>query len=235
MRAPQPRGPQPNVDRVEDPIGEAVGGQILAAGRARILAEAEALRSVGKALDDSFVLATQLIRAASGKVFTVGVGTSGPVAGRMAHLLSTSGTPAVFLHPGDALHGGLGAVTAGDVVLAISKGGGSTELNDFTSRAKARGAQLLAVTSKPDSPLALAADVAVILPQSPQSDPGGVIAMGSSLAVAAWGDALAIVLMQISGYAWEQVIDAHPSGAVGQRKAMPEALPRLPDTAAGIA
>ena len=71
---------------------------------------------------------------------TVGVGTSGPVARRMAHLLSTSGTPSLFLHPGDALHGGLGAITAADVVLAISKGGGSAELNEFIRLAKT-GAQ----------------------------------------------------------------------------------------------
>jgi len=74
--------------------------------------------------------------------------------------------------------------------------------------------------------------VAVVFLQSPDSDPGGIIAMGSNLAVAAWGDALAIVLMQISGYSWDQIIDAHPSGAVGQREQLPAALSRLPDPAA---
>jgi D-arabinose 5-phosphate isomerase GutQ len=211
---------------------QAVSEDLLTAGRNRIFDEAEVLRLVGDSLDDSFVAAVRLIRMAQGKVVTVGVGTSGPVARRMAHLLSTSGTPSLFLHPGDALHGGLGAITAVDVVLAISKGGGSAELNEFIRLAKTRGAALLVLTARAESPLARAADVAVVLPQTPDSDPGGIIAMGSSLAAAAWGDALAIVLMQISGYSWAQVIDAHPSGAVGQREQLPAVLSRLPDPAA---
>jgi D-arabinose 5-phosphate isomerase GutQ len=211
---------------------QAISEGLLGAGRSRIFDEAEALRLVGDSLDETFVAAVRLIRMAQGKVITVGVGTSGPVARRMAHLLSTSGTPSLFLHPGDALHGGLGAITAADVVLAISKGGGSAELNEFIRLAKTRGAALLVLTARAESPLARAADVAVVLPQTPDTDPGGIIAMGSSLVAAAWGDALAIVLMQISGYSWEQVIDAHPSGAVGQREQLPPALPRLPDPAA---
>ncbi len=214
------------------PSDQVLGGGLLEAGRSRIFDEAEALRLVGDSLDESFVAAVRLIRMAPGKVVTVGVGTSGPVARRMAHLLSTSGTPSLFLHPGDALHGGLGAITSADVVLAISKGGGSAELNEFIRLARTRGAALLVLTARAESPLARAADVAVVLPQTPDSDPGGIIAMGSSLAAAAWGDALAIVLMQISGYSWDQVIDAHPSGAVGQREQLPAALSRLPDPAA---
>ena len=205
---------------------------LLLAARTRIYDEADALRMVGDSLDETFVAAVRLIRMAQGKVVTVGVGTSGPVARRMAHLLSTSGTPSLFLHPGDALHGGLGAISAADVVLAISKGGGSAELNEFIRLARSRGASVLVLTAKAESSLARAADVAVVLPQAPDSDPGGIIAMGSSLAVAAWGDALAIVLMQISGYSWAQVIDAHPSGAVGQRDQLPTPLSRLPDPAA---
>jgi arabinose-5-phosphate isomerase len=212
--------------------GQAESEALLRAGRSRIYDEAGALRLVGDSLDETFVAAVRLIRMAQGKVVTVGVGTSGPVARRMAHLLSTSGTPSLFLHPGDALHGGLGAITAADVVLAISKGGGSAELNEFIRLAKSRGAALLVLTARADSPLARASDVAVILPQAPDSDPGGIIAMGSSLAAAAWGDALAIVLMQISGYNWDQVIDAHPSGAVGQHEELPASLSRLPDPAA---
>lgn len=205
--------------------------RIIAAGRRRIADEADALQLIGRSLDASFVAAVTLIRSSPGKVLTVGVGTSGPVARRMAHLLSTSGTASLYLHPGDALHGGLGAVEAGDVILAISKGGGSAELNAFAQLAAHRGAKLLVVTAKETSPLSAMADVTVVLPQTQASDPGGVIAMGSSLAVAVWGDALAIVLMQISGYGWEQVVGAHPSGAVGQRHELPAPLAALPDPA----
>ena len=112
-----------------------------------------------------------------------------------------------------------------------SKAGGSAELNEFIRLAKTRGAALLVLTASAESPLARVADVAVVLPQTPDSDPGGIIAMGSSLGAAAWGDALAIVLMQIGGYSWDQVIDADPSGAVGQREQLPAALSQLPDPA----
>lgn len=213
-------------------IGQAAAGRDnawLAAARVRVDESATAIQSLAGSLDGTFVAAVELIRKASGKVIPIGVGTSGPVARRMAHLLSTSGTPALYLHPGDALHGGLGAVTTGDVIVAISKGGESGEMNDFVRRARQRGAAIVALTAKPGSSLGELADVTVTLPNVPQADPGGVIAMGSSLVAAVWGDALAIVLMQITGYGWDRVMDAHPSGAVGTISALPPALPRLPD------
>jgi D-arabinose 5-phosphate isomerase GutQ len=200
---------------------------VIAAGRVRIREEAAALAAVADGLDESFIAAVNLIRSSPGKVIVVGVGTSGPVARRMAHLLSTSGTASLYLHPGDALHGGLGAISVGDVVLAISKGGRSSEINDFTALAQRRGAHVMVLTAHADSPLGQTADVTVGIPQTERSDPGGVIAMGSSLAAAVWGDALAIVLMQISGYSWDRVLNAHPSGAVGERQQLPEDLERL--------
>ena len=210
-------------DRLTRSLEEA--DHLLAAARARVEDEAEVLSAVARSLDASFLAAVDLVRSAAGKVLVVGVGTSGPIARRMAHLLATSGTASLFLHPADALHGGLGAVRADDVVIAISKGGQSTELNSFARLAKDRGASLLSLTAVADSPLTRLADVTVVLPQTAGADPGGVIAMGSSLAVAAWGDALAVVLMELSGYSWAQVLEAHPSGAVGQR------TPPSPDVA----
>jgi D-arabinose 5-phosphate isomerase GutQ len=208
---------------------------ILAAARDRVQHEVAAAEAVGTALDSTFVAAVRLVLAATGKVIAIGVGTSGPVARRMAHLLSTSGTPSLFLHPADALHGSLGAISAGDVVLAISKGGRSDELNEFAARAKRRGAALLVLTAAADSPLGQLADVTVVLPQTAEGDPGGVIAMGSSLAAAVWGDALAIVLMQSTGYGWDKVMDTHPSGAVGEREGLPPDLPQLHVPAQGPA
>lgn len=192
------------------------GEELLQLARDRVRADAQAVESIAATLDASFLHALDLVAAAPGKVVVVGVGTSGPIARRMAHLLSTSGTPSLFLHPADALHGSLGAITAGDVVIAISKGGRSSELNDFAALAQARGADLLCVTSAADSPIAQLADLAVVLPQTEDADPGGIIAMGSSLAVAAWGDALALALRERSGYSWEEILRAHPSGAVGR-------------------
>lgn len=189
---------------------------LIEASRRRVQAEADAVAEVARGLDASFIAAVDLVHGSAGKVLATGVGTSGPVARRMAHLLSTTGTPALFLHPGDALHGSLGAVAPGDVVVALSKGGKSAELNEFAQLACARGARLLCITAVASSPLADLADVTVVIAQTADSDPGGIVAMGSSLAVAAWGDALAMALMELSGYSWDEVLRAHPSGAVGQ-------------------
>lgn len=205
--------------------------RLLASARDRIRAEVAALEAVESGLDETFVAATRLVLAMTGKVLVIGVGTSGPVARRMAHLLSTSGTPSLFLHPTDALHGSLGAITDGDVVVTISKGGRSAELNEFATLAQRRGAKLLVLTASPDSPLGQLGDVTVTLPTTEDADPGGLIAMGSSLAVAAWGDALAIVLMQLTGYGWDQMMDSHPSGAVGEHKERPADLPSLAELA----
>jgi arabinose-5-phosphate isomerase len=157
-----------------------------------------------------------LLRSRPGKVLVAGMGTSGAVARRMAHLLSVMGTPALFVHPADGLHGTLGAVTDGDVVIAISKGGGSDELNEFVTRAAKLGAAVVAVTSAPESRLAQLATISVDLPTTLDGEPGGMVAMGSTLAVAAWGDALALIAMRMRGYDWPSVLFTHPGGSVGK-------------------
>ena len=115
--------------------------------RRQIRLEAEAVRAVADQLDDSFVAAAQLVLDCPGKVFTVGSGTSGMVARRMAHLLSVCGRASVFLHPMDALHGSSGALAAGDVVIAISKGGESAEINELCVLARSRGVSVIALTA----------------------------------------------------------------------------------------
>ena len=182
-----------------------------------VLAEADALRSLAVILPSLLPNLIEALMTTTGKVITIGVGTSGAIARRMAHLLSLTGTPALYVHPSDGVHGSLGAVAVGDTVLALSKGGDSDEVNTFAGRASVRGARVVAVTTRTDSPLATIADVVVALPQVGQEDPGGIIAMGSTLAVAALGDAVALTLMQRRGYSWDSVLYAHPGGAVGKR------------------
>lgn len=199
-----------------------------------VRAESAAVRQVAGQINDTMLeMAAHLLNQA-GKTLIAGVGTSGAVARRMAHLLAVSGTPALFIHPTDALHGALGAVTGGDTVIAISKGGRSTELNEFATRARTRGAYVVAITADNASPLAGLADLTVHLVSPVEADPGGVIAMGSTLAVSAWGDALAVVLMRMRGYAWSDVLFTHPAGAVGAHTDLPPALaplaPTVPDT-----
>ena len=190
--------------------------RIVEIGRARVRAEVAALSTVEAQIDGRLAAAARILLEATGKVIPVGVGTSGVTARRLAHLLSVTGTPALFLHPADGLHGSLGAIEPGDVVIAISKGGQSAELNEFTRRAKTRGAKVIVLTSRDGSELAALGDVTVALPTPDGADPGGVIAMGSTLIASAWGDALAVALMDARGYAWAEVLYTHPGGAVGQ-------------------
>jgi arabinose-5-phosphate isomerase len=121
----------------------------------------------------------------------------------------------------------LGAVSEVDVVIAISKGGSSAELNDFAHRAQGRGAQVLSLTSRVDSVLGQLANLSVQVVAGDEVDPGGVIAMGSTLAASAWGDALAVTLMRLRGYSWSDVLFTHPAGAVGQLVDAPDELAPL--------
>lgn len=189
----------------------------LAAAREQVHSEEKLLAELEPLVDDRLVLAARIVLAHKGKVIPTGVGTSGEIARRMAHLLSVAGSPSLFLHPTDGLHGGLGAVTQDDVLIAISKGGQSGEVNELTRRAAARGAAVIVLTARQDSELAALGDLTVVLPAPDYADPEGIIAMGSTLAVAAWGDALAVVLMQLRGYRWDEVLFTHPGGAVGRR------------------
>lgn len=189
-------------------------------GRELIAAESLAVAAIAKLVgNEAFSEALDLLLSVTGKVIVTGSGTSGTVARRMAHLLSVCGTPSLFLNPIDALHGSLGAIVTGDVVVAISKGGGTGELTDLITRARARGAKAMVLTSRDKSDLVDQADLAVVIPAG-QGDPGDAMAMGSTFAMGAWGDALAISLMKLRGYSWEDFLFTHPGGRVGEESAL---------------
>ncbi|WFE20731.1 SIS domain-containing protein [Solwaraspora sp. WMMD937] len=201
--------------------------EALLAGQAAIRREAAGVLAVADQLGETFLRAVDLLADCTGKVFVTGSGTSGSVARRMAHLLSVCGTPALYMSPMDALHGSMGAIVGGDILIAISHGGETAELSDLAERVRRRDVPIVVLTSAPDSTLGRLADLAVVLADDDQADPGGVIAMGSTLAVSVWGDALAYVLMRRSGYGWDQVLETHPAGAVGKITELPAALPGL--------
>ncbi|MTD16304.1 SIS domain-containing protein [Nakamurella sp. YIM 132087] len=188
----------------------------LATARQVLLADAAAVASLPDQLGDDFLDVVDLLVRCAGKVLVAGMGTSGATARRIAHLLSVGGTPAMFVSAADGLHGGLGAVTDSDVVIAISKGGESDELNEFVRRARERGAVAVAMTSEAGSALAAAADRVLVTRTDPEADYGRMIAMGSSLANCALGDALAAVTMGVREQAWELFAHSHPGGAVGK-------------------
>jgi D-arabinose 5-phosphate isomerase GutQ len=177
--------------------------------------ESRGVASVADQLNNSFVEAAQMLLDCSGHVLVSGSGTSNPIAARLAHLLSCCGTPALFLHPGDSQHGLSGAITAKDVVIAISKGGETTEINHLARIVKKRGARLIALTEKPHSTLGHLADLVLKVVAPEGSDPYGMIATGSSLINAAFGDALCVVMLHLRGYSEEQFGETHPGGAVG--------------------
>ena len=201
----------------------------LDAAREVIRSESDAVAAVADQLDDSFLDAVEMLVSCTGKVFVTGSGTSGATARRMAHLLAVCGTPSMFIQPMDALHGTMGALTHGDILIAISKGGESDEINDFATRAKDRGVQVVAITSDPDATLAKASDLVVILHTAEGGDLGGVVAMGSTLVTSVWGDALAAVLMRRRGYSWDSFLHTHPAGAVGKMNTVPADLQSLAD------
>lgn len=189
---------------------------ILNQARDVIRNDAAAVSSVESQLGESFIESIALLSQCKGKVLVTGMGTSGATARRMAHLLSCGGTPSMFIHPADGLHGGLGAVSSQDVLIALSKGGKSDEINEFVSRAKSRGVSAIIITANEDSPLGKLADVCLVINTPPGSEPGEMFPMGSTLAVSAVGDALALILMGLKGYPWEDFLFTHPGGAVGK-------------------
>lgn len=207
----------------------------LEAARDLIRREGAGVSSVADQLDETFLQVVDLLLHCRGKVFVTGSGTSGAVARRMAHLLAVCSTPAVFLPAMDALHGTMGAVVEGDVLITISRGGESDELNQLSQRVQARGVPVVALTAQPDSTLGRLADITVVVDGGSDVDPGGVVAMGSTLVASVWGDALAYVLMRLRDYSWDQVLFTHPAGAVGRLSAAPEQLPPLHPTEGDVA
>lgn len=187
----------------------------LTRARDLIRLEANAVAHVADQLDDSLIELADLIEGLQGKVITSGLGTSGTIARRLAHLLTVTGTPAFFLSPSDGLHGSSAVGVQGDMLIAISKGGQSDELIEMASIMKSRGVVIVAMSATPDNPLAHEADF-VARVDSTEADPGGIVAMGITLAQGAYGDALALLLMGRSGYQWDAVIQSHPGGAVGK-------------------
>lgn len=191
--------------------------EILNLAKETIRKEADGILSLMDQLDEGFVRATRMMLGCQGHVLVSGSGTSHAVARRMAHLLTVCGTPSLLLDAGDSPHGLCAAVTDKDVLIALSKGGTTTEVVFLASIAKARGAKVIALTEKPESALGNLADVLLKIEAPPEGDPFGMIATGSSLMNCAVGDALCVVLLHLRGYTLEQFGETHPGGAVGKK------------------
>jgi arabinose-5-phosphate isomerase len=191
--------------------------ELLTLARDVVETEAKGILSLSNQIDDNFTRAVKLLFSCQGHVLVSGSGTSHAVAGRMAHLMTVCGTPALLLDAGDSPHGGAAAVTEKNVLIALSKGGTTKELVFLASVAKERGAKIIAMTENPGSELGLLADVVLKVVAPLEGDPFGMIATGSSLMNCALGDALCVVLLHMRGYSVEQFGATHPGGAVGDK------------------
>jgi KpsF/GutQ family protein len=159
----------------------------------------------------------EVIASCTGRVVTAGVGTSGAAAKKVAHSLSCIERPSFFLSPGDAVHGALGAVQPGDVVILFSKGGGTREVVNIIPALRTKQAFVIAVTENSDSVLAKEADLLLQVAIEREADEFNMLATTSTMAVTAVFDAVAIALMKRTGYTKEQFAVIHPGGAVGGR------------------
>jgi arabinose-5-phosphate isomerase len=182
-----------------------------------VIREAEAVRALAAQLDESLADVLSLMLNCEGHVLVTGAGTSRAIAQRLAHLLSCSGTPSLFISASDGLHGGSGAITENDVVYLVSKGGHSAEINQFAEIARSRRAKLIAQTENPGSPLAQMCDAVFKVKAEGDVDPYGMVATGSSLVNGAAGDVLCVLLLELRGYSKDAFGQTHPGGAVGKK------------------
>jgi len=179
--------------------------------------EAQAVKALIDRIGSEFEEAVALILKCTGKVVVTGVGKSGIIGRKIASTFSSTGTPAFFLHPADALHGDLGMLDRRDIVLAISKSGETEELLSILPVIKRQGNKLIVMTCNPNSSLARAADVVLDVGVKEEACPLGLAPTSSTTATLALGDALAVALLQSRGFKAEDFAKIHPKGALGKK------------------
>jgi len=179
--------------------------------------EAAGLQALAAGLDSRFGQAVERLASATGRLVVSGMGKSGHVARKIAATLASTGTPAVFVHPAEASHGDLGMIVPGDAVLALSNSGETVELADLVAHVRRFGLPLIAITARADSALALAADVALLLPVTREACPMGLAPTTSTTMQMALGDALAVALLTRRGFGPSDFRQFHPGGRLGAR------------------
>ncbi|MFO7542288.1 MAG: KpsF/GutQ family sugar-phosphate isomerase [Thiobacillus sp.] len=179
--------------------------------------ESDALRALSLRLDGSFADAVHLMLACTGRVVVSGMGKSGHVGGKIAATLASTGTPAFFMHPGEASHGDLGMIAHDDVVLALSNSGESNEIASIMPLIKRRGAKLIAMTGNPGSTMAREADVHLNAAVDKEACPLNLAPTASTTAALALGDALAVALLDARGFSTDDFARTHPGGSLGRR------------------
>jgi arabinose-5-phosphate isomerase len=191
--------------------------RLIAQAREVLRIEADAVARLGERIGEPFARACALILACPGRVVVSGMGKSGHVARKIAATLASTGTPAFFVHPGEASHGDLGMVTRNDVFVALSNSGTTEELLTIVPVVKRQGAKLVAITGQPESTLARLADVHLDAGVEREACPLNLAPTASTTAALALGDALAVALLDARGFGPLDFARSHPGGALGRR------------------
>jgi arabinose-5-phosphate isomerase len=203
--------------RAAPKAGQSGGKTALELARRVLAIEAEAVRALIERIDQRFLTALSLILERRGRVVVSGIGKSGHIARKIASTLSSTGTPAYFLHPAEANHGDLGMIESGDVFIAISHSGESEELLSIVPQVKRRGAKLIALCGRADSALAKEADVLLDAGVAQEACPHNLAPTASTTAALALGDALAVALLDARGFSADDFARSHPGGSLGKR------------------
>ncbi len=179
--------------------------------------ERQALVDIAQYLDENFNQACELMYQCQGRIIVVGMGKSGHIGNKIAATLASTGTPAFFVHPGEASHGDLGMITRDDVVMLISNSGETSEVLNIIPVIKRIGAKMIAMTSNPTSSMANWADAHVCIKVSKEACPLGLAPTASTTATLAMGDAIAVALLETRGFTADDFALSHPGGSLGKR------------------
>lgn len=179
--------------------------------------EKQAIEDIKQFINDDFELACNLMFNCSGRVIVIGMGKSGHIGGKIAATLASTGTPAFFVHPGEASHGDLGMITQDDVILTISNSGETAEVLSIIPVIKRIGCKLIAMTGNPTSTLATIADTHICINVSQEACPLGLTPTSSTTATLVMGDALAVALLNARGFTADDFALSHPGGSLGKR------------------
>src|SRR5262245_58869895 len=179
--------------------------------------EAQAISDLLPRIDDGFDRAVELLYACAGRVVVTGMGKSGLIGQKISATLASTGTPSLYLHPADAIHGDLGRIVKGDVVLALSNSGETAEILALVPSVKRLGSSLVALTGNPRSALATAADVHLDVSIREEACPLGLAPTASTTAALAMGDALGMALVERRGFTVDDFAVLHPGGRLGKK------------------
>lgn len=198
------------------PLSSINDEDLLNSARHVLNAEGAALKSLADNLNETFADAVRVLVACKGRVVVSGMGKSGHIARKIAATMASTGTPALFVHPGEASHGDLGMIVKNDAVIAISNSGQAAELTDLVNYTRRFGIPLIAITSRAESALGQSADITLLLPPEKEVCPMGLAPTTSTTMTLALGDALSVATLECKGFTAEDFRNFHPGGKLGK-------------------